>query len=69
MSNEINNTFNIGDFIYHIDDAKTERMKMLIVECLDNSWVCCRYIHYKELGVKPHRKFNVSEISQVGDEK
>ena len=63
MFDEYWSTFNIGGFVHHNDDVKNERMKMLIVECLGDNWFCCRYIHYKELGVKPHRKFHVSELS------
>ena len=64
MNDKIDNTFSVGNFIHHVDDEPTEQMKMLIVEDLSNNWFCCRYIHYKKLGVGPHRKLHASEIIQ-----
>lgn len=52
----------LGAFAHHNTDAKTERMKLLVIDDLGDDMVLCRYVHHKELKTNPERKFHVSEI-------
>ncbi len=61
-----NLNYNVSDFVYHRSDAKTEKMKLLIVEDLGSGWYCCRYIHYKDLHTNPHRKLHETDLVRVG---